>query len=58
MEIVRANIKGKINDRFSILVVNFDMSSNLLIMPKDKIDGEIISRPVTSSNMLGKYGHV
>ena len=58
MEIVRENIKGKINDRFSNLVANFDTSSNLLTMPKDKIDGEIISGPVTSSNMHGKYGHV
>ena len=58
MEIIRTNIREKINDRFSIIVVNFDTSSNLLIMPKDKIDGEIISGPVTSSNMHGKYGHV
>ena len=40
------------------LVVNIDTSTYLLIMPKDKIDGEIISGPVTSSNMHGKYGHV
>ena len=58
MGTLRANIKEKINNRFSILVVNFDMSSNLLIMPKNRIDGEIISGLVTSPNMHGKYGHV
>ena len=48
----RANIRGKINN---IILVNFDTSSNLLIMPKNKIDGsEIISGRVTSPNMHGK----
>ena len=48
----RANIKGKINN---IILVNFDMSPNLLIMPKNRIDrSEIISGQVTSPNMHGK----
>ena len=51
-------MKGKINDTYSISVVNFDMSSKLLIMPKNRIDSEIITGLVMSPNMHGKYGHV
>ena len=34
------------------------MPSNMLIMPKNRIDGEIINSPVTSPNRHEKYGHV
>ena len=37
---------------------NIDTSPNLLIMPKDRIDGKIINGPVMSPNMQDKYGHV
>ena len=51
-------MKGKINDTYSISVVNFDMSPNLLIMPKNRIDGKIITGPVMSPNTHDKYGHM
>ena len=52
MGILRANIKGKINDRYrKFLVVNFDMSSEE--SASERIDGDKISGLVMSPNMHG-----